>query len=176
MRLTSCNVLQAHSIFPDKLVASSEEGDLPLTAELTNIPFWEQSEWIKSLDSSVNHSLQAGRWRLILSGRLSPLGSQIRPNRGGKAISSSDKSPTKEVLDTNCLSQFQQLPSLWGVTRDTNLRFLPPSPPSPLSLIRYDGARPPVCLPTFRFSFTHFDSFRNQQQIEFVGCRVFQKQ
>lgn len=173
MRLTSCNVLQAHSIFPDKLVASSEEGDLPLTAELTNIPFWEQREWIKSLDSTVNHSLQAGRWRLILTGRLSPLRSQIRPNRGAKATCSSDKSLTKEVLDTNCLSQFQQLPSLWGVTRDTNLRFLPPSPPSP---IRYDGARPTVCLPTFRFSVTHCDSCRNQQQIEFVGCRVFQKQ
>ena len=46
--LSSCsraprNVLQAHAIFPDKLVASSAIGDLPLAVALTNIPLWEQS-------------------------------------------------------------------------------------------------------------------------------------
>lgn len=37
------NVLQTQAIFPDKLVASSAIGDLPLTVALTNIPFWEKN-------------------------------------------------------------------------------------------------------------------------------------
>lgn len=42
--LTSCSVPQAGAIFPDKLVASGARGDLPLAAELTNIPLWEPGE------------------------------------------------------------------------------------------------------------------------------------
>lgn len=37
------NVLQTQAIFPDKLVASSAIGDLPLAVALTNIPFWEKN-------------------------------------------------------------------------------------------------------------------------------------
>lgn len=39
MQLPSCNILEAQAILPDKLVASSAIGDLPLTVALTNTPF-----------------------------------------------------------------------------------------------------------------------------------------
>lgn len=42
MQLPPCNVLQTLAIFPDKLVASSAIGDLPLFVEAANIPRTER--------------------------------------------------------------------------------------------------------------------------------------
>lgn len=98
MQPAPCNILQSHAIFLDKHVASCAIGDLPLTAELTNILFWADRVNQKS-GLTLNHSLQAGCWRLILPPGPSPLWFQIRQEIGAWSTSSCDKSLTEDVLD-----------------------------------------------------------------------------
>ncbi|KAA8588628.1 hypothetical protein FQN60_009973 [Etheostoma spectabile] len=106
-QLAPRNILQAQAIFPDKLVASSAIGDLPLAVALTNIPFWVQSR--------VN---QMG---------LRPSG--LKLDKKKRSQGSSDKSLTEEVLDSKCLSWLQQPISLrsFSFRLDSSPRFLPPS-------------------------------------------------